>query len=508
MNIFPTLIILISLVAWHKLLWQAPGGEGYYYFDSGQDFVSHGRFTDLGQLDNFAKLTFDILPLLVNDFIPGYFIFQLIIMILLNLTIYFVVKFFVKNSLVSFTVAIFFAVSFIGSFEMLGSGNFQRLVQRVPNLIPQLFSFQQLAVYLQTRKIRNYFFSVLLFSLSILMGHFSTFLLPLFLVFPLVKYLEDFPKALNFETRLKLFLRIFIVSSSFVILNFVLISKDSLKPDLNLLEFISKAGIINISEKILLQFASLSIPPFIIEYISRVINPYKYSVLLLSIPWILIYIAGVILIKKFKPQFFSIYLTSVLVIPILLFLNLYLGKVDPLHNIRGYNYYFLPSNYPNSEIFSNALKGDRYYFVPMIFVSIIWTMLLSVLNLKKFKLNLVVIVTVFLLYIYSNISLIWVNMDRIQFNSNLMKNYLNFIKGKSEEFDNETIILSPRPLIWPAPFIRLFYGNPDIRFINSQSMWREEIGNINPKNIYYFDYDPKTWQILDLTREYREKLQN
>ncbi len=503
-HLLPLLLIIITtFFVWHKLLNQAPAGEGYYYFDTGQNFITDGRVSSLWGLDNFAKLIFDILPILIGDNLTGYFAFQLITMILLNLTIFLVVNYFTKNKWVSFATTIFFLCSFIGLFEMLGSGNYQRFVQRVPNLIPLLFAFQQLVEFLQSHKIKNYLYSLLLFTLAMLMAHFSSFFLPLFIIYPLFFTLSKFQNLKQALINISFTL-------PFIAINLILVSHDEHTPHNNVFLFLSSYGPARLLQDILLQFTSINIPPFIIQKIASIIYPYKNTVTVLAIPLVAFYLVGVKLIKSRAPNLMPFYLTSVVMIPVLLFLNLYLGKVDPIYDIRGYNYYYLPPSYPNSAIFTNSIKGDRYYLLPMIFVSIIWSLLIWLFFKNKSRLiffNYQNILSLILLsYVFYNTSLIWGNMDIISFNSNLMKNYIKYIKLLAPKLDANSVIVAPRPLIWPSSFVRFFYTNPNVKFIVLKEGWEKEINLKNKADLFVLNYDPQNWQIIDQSKEYREKL--
>ena len=485
------IITLLTLLTWYKLLWQVPLGEGYYYFDIQQNF----SLKDVGQTDNFAKIAFDILPFVFRDNLVLYMAFQLIFMVLLNLVFYYFVKVLTKNPFVSLTATILFAVSYIASFEMLGTGNYQRFLQRIPCLIPTLLSFIFLEKYLQTQKIKNFIISIFLFALGLFLGHFSTFLTFLFVIYPFFR--------LSVFKKIKSFFSSTFISTAYLLTNYFMISADHLKPEKGILDFINQIGINVIFEKIILQITNMLVPTFVIEKIAAISNPYTSTLIALTLPLIALIILGVFLVKKRAYPLTKIYLLSITIIPILLFLNLYLGKVDPGFNMQGYKYYFLPQFFINMED-PLTVKGDRYYMVPYFFISIIVSILLwSLVNKKSAKYVAIVFLS---LYSFYNINNIWKSFDYLQPVSSITRNYINYTKFISYKFNKDTYIVTNRPLLWPSSFIRLFYGDPNMQFILlEKDLEYAKDKHIARENLFLFDYDYKNNKVLDLTAQYRNQ---
>jgi len=310
-------ITAITIFVWHKLLGQTLFGEGYYYFDRGQDFITQtGKITEVRGPDVFAKILFDILPPIFKDNIAYYLVFQLLTMIILNLTFFYTLASVTREKWLSFTATIIFSTSYIGLFEMLGTGNYQRFVQRIPNLILLFISFYFLVKYLKKAKPKDLILSYTIFALAIFLAHFSTFLLPLFLIYPLVL-------SLTLKNKIKSLFKNIVISTPYLLINHFLISQDPLEPKGSLLAFLNQNGLI---EKIILQFASLNFPTFIIDKISTISQPFKNGLIMLTIPVIITYILGFFLIRRQAPKLKVIYLTSLIIIPVLLLINLYIHK--------------------------------------------------------------------------------------------------------------------------------------------------------------------------------------
>lgn len=495
-------IIFLTILVWFKTLFQSPTGEGFYYFDHGQDFISaNGHISNLWGLDNFAKIMFDVLPIFFRDNLWLYFAFQLAVLILLNLTFFYFIKHFSKNTWISFSATIFFLSSYVGLFEMVGIGNYQRFAQRVPNLIPELLSFILLDKFLEKgfSQKKLLFYSIALFSLSILMGHFSTFLLPLFMIYPVIKSIFNRQSTINIAVSC-------LVAVIYLGVNFMLVSQDPLKPDTNIVAFIQTQGILNLLQKIALQAGNIVIPPFIIEKVAAISSPYRDTIILLTIPIASILCLGFFVVRKVLPKFTIVYLVSIVLIPILLFLNLYLGKVDPEFNMRGYYYYFTPTFFTN-QIDTIQVKGDRYYLVPMFFLAIIYaTLIWSTLSLfiKSDRIKKTLLITITAIYYVYNTSLIWHHLDNLQPISEIMKKYIAYNKSISNQFNSQTTVVSTRALIWPASFIRTFYGNQDMQFVLFTGDWESEIKSRDRKNVFIIDYDYRLNTIIDLSEQYRE----
>ncbi len=481
-------ITLLTTLTWHKLLNQAFLGEGYYYFDRQQDFINQGgKLAETYHPDLFARALFDILPPIFGDQIFLYLAFQLFVMILLNITIFYFVKFFTKNNLIAFVATVIFLSSYMANFEMLGVGQYQRFAQRIPILIPLLLSFIQLAKYLETKKLIFYFLSISLFAVSVFFGHFATFLLPLFFIYPIIYQLFE-------KITIRNFLTAFSISFSFVFINYLIILQDHLKPNTSFGDFLISKGILPLIEDIILQLGNMVIPPFIIEKVASISNPYTLTLIILTIPIIALFVLGIKFIDKKDTRLKLIYLSSLVFIPSLLFLNLYLGKVNPGFNISGYHYYFTPPFYID-QLHASTVKGDRYYLVPYIFISILFSFLLWLIW-KKGLIGKIIILPILLFYFTYNLKLIWNNLDAIQPISNVMKNYIQFTKSNSSKFDNNTIIIAPRDLIWPSSFIRAFYGKPEMQFYLINDNWKSLTEN---KKVLIFDYDYKKNKVIDLS---------
>lgn len=495
-NWWPVIFIsLLTIFVWHKIVYQVPLGEGFYYFDQGQYFIHQGRLADLTMSDTFAKfIPFALSPFFVDN-IYLYMAFQLFGMVMLNLTLYWVTNYFSKNKWISLIATVLFSVSYIAQFEMLGTANYNRFSERIPPIYPCLIALVLLSKYLDTKRIFYYLASLLVFIFGITIGHFGSFFVPVFMVFPLITYLSSRDKKFGLVSSA-------LLSVPYVVINQLLIAHDNLKPTLTLTEFIANKGLIEISYQILLQFGHMTLPVFLIERISAVSNPFTATIAVLGIPVLIVLIANIFLIAKKIPKALPIYLTSLAVIPIFFFFNLYLGKTDAAFDMRGYQYYFLPSYYLH-DLDLTQVKGDRYYLVPFLFFSIMVSFLWYALLKERQKIFKLTAVTFLSLYLIYNTSLIWHNFNQLQIVSDITRSYINYAASQSDKYTNDSVILVPRTLAWPSPFIRRFYAKPGTQYVLFTSGWENDPRLKNRNNVFVYDYDYVGQKVLDLTEIYR-----
>lgn len=481
------LITFVTLVSWYSILYQSFLGEGFYYFDL--------QTVDLTQNDVLAKIIFSFLPSILKDNIPLYFAFQLIITLTVYLVFYRMMLKLTDNKLVSLIAVLLFIPNFVGSFEMLGAANYQRFAQRVPVLIPLFISFIFLVNFQKNQHIKSYLYSLAFFTTSVFLGHFSTFLLPIFILYLLISSFNL--KNLNHS------LKALLLTIPFITINLLTISQDHLNPAA---ESTSLKNIHDFFELILFQFTNINIPSVIVEKIASVSYPYTTSVAMIAIPIIIFYSAMFFVVYKKSASLAKVYLIALTSVFVILSLNLYVGKIDSAYYIRGNKYYFSPDFYIGRLDNSIHIKGDRAYFIPTINISVIWAILLWTAYTsigRKGRFSKAALFLVMLTFIAVNIFLISQDIDKLQPNANLMKKYLSYIKSISGQFTNSSLIITQNYLIWPSPFIRRFYGYPEMRFLTLQDSWQQKIKETPRENIFMIDYNFEQDKIVDLTDKFR-----
>jgi len=492
-NLRPLLfIVFLSLLVWYKVLNQTFLGEGYYYFDPNQSLVSFDGWRlqvyNIWQYDNFARLFFDLMVPIFRDRIILYLGAQIATISLLYLVLYYVLEKITKNKILSLTAVIFFLASYTGSFEIMATGNYQRFVQRVPNFIPAILSFYYLYQYFLNNKLKLLVASFLLYIFAVFMGYFTSFILPLFVVYPLIK-------TILFKPSRKKIIKGALISVFFVVLNLFLTRKSAHMPDNGILDFmLNQRGF----EKTLYQLPISMIPSDIIKLIAenwiggRVVYPYTKVLQFALIPIFAMFIYIAIKLKKEKENNL---------------LTLYITMIS-----SGLGAMFL---YALSDRGINPLAtfgAGRHYFLPTIFAGIIWAISLYALTGNKTKRYITITSFILILYVTYNTLLVWKHIDSIQYKSYAMNEVVSYIKQMSPQFTEKSVLVLPSYIMWPKSMISSLYVHPDMKFVLANEGWEKRIGKDKNK-VFVLDYNLKGLResypskmgggLIDLTQQFR-----
>ncbi len=464
--------MIISLLVWRPVLDQVPMGEGYYYFDKCQNkfIASENCPTTVWQYDNLARLSFQIMIPLFKDNIHYYMFAQVGMMLLLYITFYLVISKATKNSIIAFFIVLIFITNYTGSFSIMAIGNYQRFVQRVPNLIPVLISFYLLVKYFDSKKYGDLAKSIAFYSLGFYFSHHSIFMLPLFLTFILLKTITKkfaFKRVvLNFGV-IAILIGISIVLSS-------LSSTDHFVPKQGIINFIATTP--QIIEKTMLQIPNLLIPTEIVRLIAKnwpiapIPYPFSFVLELFAIPLLLILIISLFAIKN-NTNAKLLLKCAILALPIVCLLNLYSygdGATSPLRN--------------SGE--------DRIYFIPSIYSSILLGYLVtSIYNYKKVLVKLIAIV-ILTISVFYNSYLIQRDTKKLTKTSIKMEQFIKYIKLTTTDKNMKVAIIGPSHLLWPMHFVTLFYNtNDNLTFALDSSNWNGIINKSDFDKIVLLDYE-------------------
>jgi len=483
-----TIIFALDFLVWHKVLNQSLLGEGYYYFNQKQDFFSQlNNFKPLRQLDIFAKILFDVMPPIFSDNIRLYLLFLLLTMATLHTTLFLVITKITKSMLLGFTTSVFFLANYMGSFGMTASGQYQWFVQRVPNLIPTLIAFYYLEKFFHQKKFKFYLISIALFFVAVLLAHFSTFLLPVFILLPLVQ-------SIGSKTKIKSLLLGITLTLPFVVISLIFNSQDGQSPKVNPVNYVLTQD--KVIQKTIYQVAVISLPPNLIKFTGdnwpgeRLAHPYTKVVAIYTYISLSIYFLAFFLVRKKNDRLAKLYITSLLGMLSIMFLYVYVDiKLDVLKGIGQ----------------------SRQFFPSTIFLSIIWAIILHSIFYKKQKLYLGISITILVAYTVYNSTIINKHIDSIQYSSEMMKRFMAYTKSISGEFTSESIIITPSFLGRPSYLIKLFYAPQGFRFVLPSVGWEEEYRN-ESTNVFVFDYNyekvgskfyPEKGKVVDFTAKYR-----
>ena len=465
-KIYILLLIIISLIIWRPVFGQVPMGEGYYYFDRCQNkfVVPSDCPTTIWQYDNLARISFQLMIPIFGDNIHLYMFTQMGVSILLYVVIYLVLNKITKNSFFSFATVLMFLSSHTGSFSMMAIGNYQRFVQRVPNLILVFTSFLFLTKYLNNKKVKDVIYFGIFFMLAIYLSHHSIFMLPLFIVY-------IFLKKKNYKDLL---LIIFIVLSSIV-----LTKTDHFVPKEGIIEFIKNTP--NIIDKTLLQIPNLLVPTELVRIIAKnwpvmpIHYPFTFVLKIFLFP-ILILLVLPIIFTKDKGDAKLLYITAVISLPLVCFLNLYAYGEGAPHPLRDFG-------------------EDRIYFIASIFTSIILGYIANLFWEKRSYFIKTLVILSLILSVLHNQFLIKRDANKLTETSNEMKHFIEFVKHETLDKNTKISMIGPSHLFWPMQFLTLFYGDKNnLSFALDSSDWKENILASNFDRILLVDY--KNSQII------------
>lgn len=487
-------IVLLTFLVWGKILNQVFLGEGYMYFDRQptRSFFTYNTFHDFSFIryyDNFARILFDIIPHFFQDNIQAYLFLELILMIILYLSIYGVITKVTKSKLVGFSTAVFFLANYVGSFFLLAEGNFQRFLQRVPNFIPAIFAFYFLFKYYEFKKRRDYISSLAFYSLALFLGHFSSIILPLFVLYPIVHLLQE-------KKAKKVFLTSILTVIPFLLLTyFVTTSTVDQSPTKGFPQFILTEP--DLLKKVLYQIPLITIPLNLILVIAQntrlgiLSEPYTEIVPVLTLICLVFYFFGGIIILKKQKNLLVLYLTSFLSMVGSMLLYVYVdSRLDMLK-------YF---------------GADRFFLIPTLLATICWAILLKILFIQKQVFYKFIAVFILVYFVFFNTQLIWTKIDSIQYKSEMLKSFLKYVKANSSQFNSQTIIIVPSYLQWPVILITDYGSHPGVKAEVEFDGWENKYWN-NRENVYVYDYQfdrgvdktihPLAGHVVDFTEKYR-----
>lgn len=480
------LIVSLTIFVWHKILSQMFLGEGYMYINPNQYLLSGKGFPKLWGYDNFARLFFQFLSSLFRENIQAYQIAALIVAIILFLTFYIVISKITKDKFVGFTATVFLSVNYVALFEYLAAGNYQRFIQRFPNFIPIFISFFFLWKYLNKKRLIYLLASLSLYTLAVLMGHFSILLLPFLIIFTIVQMFNNKITIRTLSSRI-------IICLVFTFISFYLTRHSEQSPAYNILSFFSiEKGLF---ERVVLQIPMVTVPLNLMNSFGKLfpeLTSFSNATLIIFlIPCLILYFGGAILVVKRLPKLRSIYLTSLFSMFAVILLYIY---VDPRLVVQA-----------------GVLGQNRYYLPPSFFAVIMWAIILKCLLFKKRVLYLLMSFGIMSIFIYYNTIAIWKDIYAIQYQSEMFKRFISYVKDHPNGMDSNSIIVAPYYLMWPAPLISQ-YISPGTEISLSSEGWEKNFWPQKNK-VFVFDYDyqgkrgkvydPRKGHLIDLTKKYR-----
>lgn len=494
LNIFlTTLLLLATLFAWSGISRQIPEGEGFIYFAPPYQLIeSNGKLINpISSFDNFAKIYTFIFEKLYQGNLFPYMVGLLIGILLLNTIVFLSLKSITKNSWLAFIATLIFGINFQSNYQFYARGHIHWYLQRVPEVIPMILSMSLLYKFNNSQKIKFYFFSIILFVISILTSHYSFLFLPLFIVFLPIN------SILSKSKNNKKILLSLLYTLPFIIVNYFFLSATSLGPEVissgrTLGEFVYQTK--DIIQKIFFQLTTITIPIDITINLSKSFKIPQQTFILKSIPFIIgFYILTFLYFYKLKIKYLGFLISVFIGLLGTLFLNIYLGRV--------------------ANIYNEIIEG-RYYFIPNLYIGIIIATLIVHLPIKK---KYIYIIPLSIIWVTLNTSHIHKKMQHSQYQYTAGIKLLRYLDTAKERFPPNSLVLLPTPLMPLGPdFLKKYYSGEDTKFLFIHSKWIQEVPqDFDVNKIFAFDYneeykrggsaDLKNIKVIDVSKIYRQK---
>lgn len=476
LNLF--VIGFLIIISWYRIIFTTFISEGYYYFPNG---FFNQKFPYFLKTDEGARLLFDIFKVTLCDNIFLYHVFLLITLLVLGLLFYFLVYKTTENRTISLISSILFTTNYWSLFEYLGMGAYQIFAQRMVWFLLLFPSFIFFIKYFRIKAYKYFIWSFLLYLLSLYLSYFSIFFLPFYFTYIIGFYI--WKKKINRNDFIKISLMIIYPIATFVILYLDKSLNGGGYVKSNFIEFlfVKKEEIIDL---IFRQLVILTIPSQIshallgstqAEYLQKL--RYLYG------PVLLLYLGTSLFIFKRGKHLIVMALSSLIFIPIVFILNIFLREDYML-------------------VFED---GSRYMFVPSIGFTIFWGVFIYIFC-KRTVLK--VGVTIFLLYwVLMNVNLISAGIEKYNPGFEGTKVSLNYIKSISYKFSEDSIIIIPSVLgDYGNDYVKYFYGKKNNFIAVYFREWEKQIKRpFDQKKDFIIIYDHEKG-IIDRTKEINQIL--
>lgn len=428
------IISLATLYLWRPLLDLVLQWEGYMYL-----FPDESK--PLDHIANYYKY-FNLQGLVLGDLLPrffginmkGYFAFELGSILITNIAFFFLAKALLKNSFAAFLASIIFASNYFTIADIhlpnLYAGVF---LERLPINIPLMIgSFILLHNYLEQNRIRLYVFSFALYVFTIFISHFSIFFAFPFFCYPFFFRLYKSPKFKN------LILSLLLTLPYILIVLFFISVKGGTAP-------VPKGGLINLlftsqishyPMSIVMQLVNISQISIVIKALLSDLRPLAFSTTArdltpIILPTLITYTASFVFVYKKMKQHRALLSTILFSTLAMLFSNAFIA--GRLH------------------VFDTA-GSSRYYFIPSIFISIFWAIVLTTILAKKY------VITIFIVIVFFIVNAITFRHHFIELQTSTRKTetIINYISQNITKFPQQSLIVAG-PSVDFSPYDASFF---------------------------------------------------
>ncbi len=477
------LIIFLTILTWYRVLGQSLMGEGFFYFRNSFGPMPAEVFVKefLSSYDAGAKLLFALFKVSFGDRVFLYQLFLLTSTMLINIFFYFLVLSLTEIGLLSLFATVLFTVNYNG-FEMLAIGNYQFFVQRSLSLIFLFPSFIFFIRFLRggSQAKKAYTVSLMLYTFSFLLFHFSLFFAIFFATYFLAFWWKE-------RWQARVFWRKVLLLIPFALIPYVLLARgqgQSILGNVTLLSFLQQHSF-SILPQILQQSVLLVVPEEIVSGLARIWSLSKWATLTrLQFPVITLVLAALwLLFWQKNKQLLTAVFASLLYLPLALFLNLYLRW----------------------ELTYNLESGSRYLYVPSAISSLFMAIVIWSIFSSRPKLRQVSILLIIIFWSVLNLRSVTREFDKQAYQHEAAKKTLAYVKSIKGRFAEDSIVVLPNIIGYHgANFVQLFYGKSRTTMMPKFAL---DVGPLprqfDPNKDFIIDYDYKAKTVRDVTDGYR-----
>ncbi len=437
-----------------------------------------------------ARFIYEFLIPIFRDNMHGYLMFQIVFLIFLTISIYFLVLRLTKSKLISFTTCVIFSTNSGAIYEMMAEGNFNRFLDRVPNLIISVIALIYLVKFLEKRnKKRDLYIAYFLFAVGTYLGHYASFMFPFFVLYTIASYF-------NKKSIIKSLINGIKVAIPFLIVTLVIAINSDQKSGFPISYYLNPQS--RYLEKIFYMLIPLIVPNQLVMKLASIwpsgpiLRPYIPIVAVVTAFLIAISILiGIYFYRKNKNTFL-IYSASIFSI---LIQNAFMIYTDPIK--------YDPFKY---------FDPGRQLFIQSIFYSIVLSMILVTFLKRSKKYSLPILLLLLTVFVIHNTQISWKNISDTQYLYEANKKYLIYIRSLFPKFNDDTVVVVGPRLMQMSTFVDYFYSPPNVTFASAPEDIAVSVKN-DKKNVFVMDVDynvttdgkylPERVKIIDLSPYYQ-----
>lgn len=485
---------------WHRVLDQALIGEGAIYLT--EPYVS---ILDKDKFLNIAS-RHDVFPLLFTRLVGGYFrdqmwlyyLSMLIIVSVVNYTLYLLVAKVTGKWLGGAIAVSFLIANFVGSFQKLGQGYYQWFIQRIPQFAPALVGLILLINFYSTRRKIYYYLSVFFYLLAFFLGHYTLIILPLFVIYPLVYVF------INRGKTIKQYAVAFIQTIPFILGSYLFLRNQ----DLNAVQIsfgnqiTSKVGVLyyltnaHWLDDLVREITLVTVPIVILKSIVKYVNTFftlsemNYSELEIvqGTSYVVVFVLLLLFLfvyRKLDIKIRPFFATATLGFPLVTFIVMYI----------------------NPGAISTSLDTSRYLYTPSLVIAMFWGVCLFWFAQRN-KITKVLIIILMVTWIVYNGKIIDDRFNRWQPTHNTVLATIEYVRNNHSQIPEKSVIVSDALVSgYSAGMLDHFYGGENLKvlYYDSSLPKRLEKSKQSYNNVVFLRY--KNGKIEPITKDINEVIE-